>query len=420
MRRRPVYLVAAACMAEIFSMAGVATFAALLPIFQDQWQLSNTQAGWINAIYFAGYLLAVLILVSLTDRIDPRLIYMFSMALTIAATAGFALFADGFWTALAMRSLAGIGLAGTYMPGLKMLSDIIEGPAQSRAVAFYTSSFGLGTSMSYYLSGILEGMYGWRITFQLAAAGPALALVMVLLLLPAAPPKHKEAGPALSLGNFMRVLRNKGAMGYVLAYTVHNFELFGFRSWIVTFLTFLQRRRPPGYLPFSPTTMAALANLMAVPASILGNEAATRFGRRQTAATIMFLSALTAYGMGFVGELPGLAVTAAVVFYGWTITGESSTVTAGTVAEAEEAVRGMTMAVHSSIGFLGSFLGPLVFGVMLDVSGGGETLGSWGLAFATMGLAVALGPLMLLPLTRGAKTDTSGAQAETRAQTAGD
>ena len=405
--KRPVFLVTVACLAEIVSMAGVSIFAALLPIFQENWALSNTEAGWINAVYFAGYLLAVLILVSLTDRIDPRRIYLFSMALTIAATAGFALYAEGFWTAMLMRSLAGVGLAGTYMPGLKMLSDLIKGPAQSRAVAFYTSSFGLGTSMSYYLSGIVEGMYAWQVTFQLAAAGPALALAMVLLLLPAMPPAHKEAGPALSVANFKRVLRNKGAMGYVLAYTVHNFELFGFRSWIVAFLAFLQRVRPPGYLPFSPTTLAALANLMAVPASIMGNEAATRFGRRQVATAIMFLSALTAYGMGFAGELPGLALTAAVVFYGWTITGESSTVTAGAVAEAEDAVRGMTMAVHSSIGFLGSFLGPLVFGVMLDVSGGGETLGSWGLAFSSMGLVVAMGPLMLLPLTKGAKTDTS-------------
>lgn len=409
MQRKPVYLTMTACLAEIVSMGGVATFAALLPVFQEQWSLSNTEAGWINAIYFAGYLLAVLVLVSLTDRIDPRRIYLFSMALTVIATAGFGLFAEGFWSALILRSLAGVGLAGTYMPGLKLLSDQIQGPTQSRAVAFYTSSFGLGTSISYYLSGIGEAALGWQLTFQLAAAGPVLALLMVLVLLPPAPPKHGETGPALSLANFMRVLRNKGAMGYVLAYTVHNFELFGFRSWIVAYLAFLQRMRPPGYFPFSPTTMAALANLIAVPASILGNEAATRFGRRRVAAIIMFASALMAYGMGFMGELSGMAVTASVIFYGWTITGESSTVTAGTVAEAEDAVRGMTMAVHSSIGFLGSFLGPLAFGVMLDISGGGETLASWGLAFSCMGLVVALGPPMLLPLTRGAKTDTAAA-----------
>ena len=217
------------------------------------------------------------------------------------------------------------------------------------------------------------------------------------------------------MANFKRVLRNRGAMGYVLAYMVHNWELFGFRSWVVAFLVFIQRARPAVVLPFSPTTVAALANLMAVPASVMGNEAATRFGRRRVATLVMFTSALVAFGIGFVAELPGLAITAAMILYGCTITGESATVTAGAVAEAEEGFRGMTMAVHSSIGFLGSFLGPLAFGVVLDASGGGATLGSWGLGFASMGAVVALGPLMLLPLTRGAKTDVRGRTAPPKA-----
>ena len=79
--------------------------------------------------------------------------------------------------------------------------------------------------------------------------------------------------------------------------------------------------------------------------------------------------------------------------------------TAGAVAEAEKGFRGTTMAIHSSIGFAGAFLGPLAFGVVLDLGGGGGLLQSWGLAFTVMGLVVATGPLMMLPLTRGAKTD---------------
>ena len=44
--------------------------------------------------------------------------------------------------------------------------------------------------------------------------------------------------------------------------------------------------------------------------------------------------------------------------------------------------------------------GPLVFGVVLDLGGGDGTLLGWGLAFASSGLAVALGPLALLWLDR--------------------
>ncbi len=64
---------------------------------------------------------AVPVLVSLTDRIDPRRILLASLALSALASVGFALVVDGFWSAAAFRLLGGVGLAGSYMPGMKAL-----------------------------------------------------------------------------------------------------------------------------------------------------------------------------------------------------------------------------------------------------------------------------------------------------------
>lgn len=399
--RSPLFLVAAMCVAEIFGMAAFATFPALLPTFQVEWGLSNTEAGWINAIYYFGYLTAVLILVSLTDRIDPKKIYLACMALTVAATGGFALLAEGFWSAVLLRSLAGIGLAGTYMPGLKLLSDLIEGPTQSRAVAFYTSSFGIGSSASYYFSGKSQLLVDWPTTFALAALGPAVALGLVWLLIPGAGAVRAGDAGGVTIGNFLRVLRNRRAMGYVLAYAVHNFELFALRSWMVAYLAFIVKRRPPGTLIFAPTTLAALVNLMGLPASVTGNELAARFGRPQLVSMVMSVSALVAFSLGLLAEMPGWVISAVFLLYGGLVVGESASVTAGAVGQAEPGFRGTTMAVHASIGFLGSFLGPLVFGIVLDFSGGGLVAESWGLAFTVMGLTVATGPFLVLFLSGG-------------------
>ena len=70
------------CLAEILGILGFFAFPALLPTFIEQWHLTNTEAGWINAVFFLGYMLAVPVLVSLTDRVDPRRIYLISIALT--------------------------------------------------------------------------------------------------------------------------------------------------------------------------------------------------------------------------------------------------------------------------------------------------------------------------------------------------
>ncbi|MCH8076247.1 MAG: MFS transporter [SAR324 cluster bacterium] len=388
------------CLAEIAGMLGVFTFPALLPAFMVEWGLSSSEAGWISGIYFLGYMVAALVLVTLTDWIDPRRIYLVCMALTVVAIGGFGILAQGFWSALALRALAGVGLAGTYMPGLKALSDLIEGPAQSRAISFYTSSFGIGSALSFYLAGIIGPALDWRMAFYIAAGGPLAALAIVTLVLPANPPLPRD-GPRNISREFLTAIRNRRAMGYTLAYMVHNFELFGFRSWLVAFLTFNAAFQPEGTSWLSATELTAIVTLLALPASVTGNELSVRFGRRRVVCAVMTASALLGMGFGFTGQWPFIWVALLSLVYGATVMGDSSSITAGTVQEANPEVRGVTMAVHAAVGFIGSFLGPLIFGVALDLGGGGEEPAAWGFAFATLGVVVALGPLFVLALSGG-------------------
>jgi MFS family permease len=157
------------CSAETFSMAGFALVPSLLPQLSRQWSLSATEGGWLGGIFFLGYILAVPVLVSLTDRIDARRIYLASAALSGLALAGFAGLADSFATALGWWWLAGLGLAGTYMPGLKALTDRLPVAAQSRGTAFYTATFGVGAGLSYLWIGLSQVLLPWRWLFALAA-----------------------------------------------------------------------------------------------------------------------------------------------------------------------------------------------------------------------------------------------------------
>jgi MFS family permease len=74
-------------------------FPALLPDFQAEWGLTNTAAGWISGIYFGGYAASVPILVSLTDRVDPRKVYLIFAGLGAISMFGFGLLAQRTWTA---------------------------------------------------------------------------------------------------------------------------------------------------------------------------------------------------------------------------------------------------------------------------------------------------------------------------------
>ena len=405
-RLSDVQLIVLMCAAEGLVVLSFSTLPALLPILLAEWSMSNTQAGWINGIYFAAYMAAVPVLVGLTDRVDPRRIYAFGAVVSVLAALGFAIFAEGFWDAMLFRGLGGIGLAGTYMTGLKALTDHIDERLRSRAIAFYTASLSIGFALSFLFSGEIAALLDWRWAFALMGLGSAVALPMVLFLVPPSEPHH-IAKPKTALLDFRPVMRNRQALAYVLAYSAHNWELFAFRSWIVTFFVFCQGLQGPGALgaAWSATALAAFIGILGLPASVLGNEAALRFGRRRTVIVIASASAVIAMVFGFMAALPFVLVIAVAILYSFTVSGDSSAVTSGAVEAAAPGQRGATMAVHSFIGFAGAFAGPLVFGVVLDLAGGRESLLAWGLAFASGGLVILLSPLVLATMGRRAARD---------------
>jgi MFS family permease len=381
------------CLAEVLGLLGFAAFPALLPIFLDEWQLSNTRAGWISAIYYAAYMLAVPFLVGITDRIDARRIMLLGAVLAAVSSLAFSFFAVGFYSALGLRFLAGVGLAGIYMPGVKLVSDHTEGPLQSRYVSFYTASFSIGASISYLLAGEIAAALGWRWAFSLSAAGPLASILLIVFFIPGG---RFEKAPDKStfLPDFRPVLRTRKAMAYILGYAAHMWELFSLRSWVVVYLEYSRSLQPQLSNSFSATQVAFLINLIGLPASIAGNEFSRRFGRRRVVTIIMVASFTMSIWFGFGPGLPyGLVVMFSLV-YGVLVLGDSASLTAGAVAEASAGSRGAALALHSTLGFGAAFLGPMAVGLVLDVFGAPAT-GAWGMGFIAMGLGSAVGPLFL-------------------------
>ena len=155
--------VAFVCVAEILSLTSFSLVPALLPQFIVSWSLSNAEAGWLAGMMSAGYMAAVLPLVALTDRMPARTIFLASSALNALSCFGIAL-GDGLHPALIWRAVSGIAVAGMYMPGLRALTDGMAGATRARAAAWYTSSFTLGSSLSFLL-GQAGLMWDWRAAF---------------------------------------------------------------------------------------------------------------------------------------------------------------------------------------------------------------------------------------------------------------
>jgi MFS family permease len=394
--RSAVRLTLIMCAAETLSMTGFATYTTLLPQLQRQWALSNSEAGLIGGVFYAGYIVAVPLLTSLTDRVDARRVYFGACLLSVLGALGFTLFAQGLATALVFQFLIGMGLGGTYMPGLKALTDQLEGKVQSRATAFYTASFGIGSTVSIIACGKIAATLDWQSAFAFGALGPAIAALVVLLAMPAGRTRGAHQAKQRLL-DFRPVLRNRSTRAYILGYSIHNYELFGQRSWMVAFLVFCGSLQPADApMLLSAATMAGLINVMGPLMSVSGNELALRLGRRRVIFTFMMASGATACFLGFTAAAPWWLVFALMAVHYGLMLGDSAALTSGAIASTPPDQRGSAMAIYSLAGFSAAFLAPLVFGVVLDVSGGNSSTLAWGLAFASMGIFGVLAPVVRL------------------------
>lgn len=389
MRFQPTGYTPFMLMAQTCALLGFACYAVVLTTLQEEWHLSNLQSGLIASAFFFGYMLMVPLATALTDRVDAKKVYLIGGLSATCGLLGMGLFAYNFWTALIFMALNGAGLAGTYMPGLKILSDRIKTGELTRHIAFYTAFFGIGTGFSYLCSGwILSGL-GWRYVFGVIALGPFTAFLIVLLFIPALA-NEKWHGPIrirlhdiFPVDKWRLVLQDKTASGFIFGYTTHSIELFASRSWIVAFFGFCAVLSGEPFL-LTATSLAGVINFFGVPSSIIGNEIALRIGRQKWICFVMLSSAVFGVALAFSTGQSWWLIIALAVGHTIFIMADSATLTAGLVISAQENIKGAAMGLHSLMGFGGGLLGPAIFGFVLDLTGSRASQISWVWAYAAV------------------------------------
>lgn len=383
-------VIAGMCVGQLGSLLPHVVVPSILAAFLiPEWQLTGAQAGLLAGSGAAGYMLTVPLLAALTDRIDARKILIAGSVLNALGTLLFGVFASGLWTGVLFNAIVGIGFAGAYMPGLKALTDRLAPGDSSRAVTLYTSSFSLGVGLSFLVAQLVAASWGWRAAFLVTAFGPIIMFV-VCLVLPPVEPKPAQG----RLLDFAPVFRNKTAMGFVLGYGAHCFELYGIRTWIVAFWTFVVLRYGQTSI-FTPIVVSVVFSLLAMPASILGNELALKFGRHRAITAVMFSSAIVALMIGLSADKSPWLLLPLLLIYALTVPADSGALTSGMTMAADPRYRGATMAMHSTVGFSLSALGAWGIGIALDSAGGPSNPSAWMAAFSVLALGIMLGPLAL-------------------------
>jgi MFS family permease len=393
----PPRLIALLTVVEILAVLPTMGFPALVPQFSQAWGLTAGEAGWILGSMFISYMLAVPFLVPLTDRIDARLLVLAGTLLTGAANVGFALTAQGFWSACLWRFLAGIGVALFYMPGLRALTDRVPEASKPRAITVYIGSYSFGAGLSLALVGYLEAALDWQWAFILTGAGALAAFLLTLLLLAPKPPTAPAGMAPRHPLDFRAVFANRRALVYILAGGTHSFEFAIMRNWMTAFMAFVLAWHGFGSaLGLGAADIAALTTLTVLPASMVGGELARRFGQRNLIVGVMVLSFAVACTGGLAAATSVWFAVAFVFAHTFTVALDQGALGGGAIAAARPGEVGQVMTLLTTCNWLGVAAGPIAAGLVFDLLGGPTQPAVWGWGYALAGFVPLLGGAMLL------------------------
>ncbi len=382
--RSPTLITAAVSLGLVLGQLAIMAVPALAMELSGLWHLDASEIGWLGGIYFAGYAMALPFLPGFTNRFDDRSVYAAAALTGAGAALGMALFADGFWSALVFRFIAGMGFSGIHIIGMKMLADRLAGDGQARASAFYTGAFALGSGCSYLLAGYLSTALGWEAVFFAVCLGSLCAIPALLLIGP--PPDGQLPASRGRLADFAAVLRDGESLRYIVAYAGNLWEVFAIRVWFVPFLAFNHASNGDAELDMQPATLAALSVLIAVPLNILIAEIGILYGRKLVIGVVSGASVLVCGALGWQAAGAYGLVLVLLLLHGVTSYGDVGAIAGGFAAATKRETRAAALSLLGMAGFTFGFLGPLAVGLAIQQGGGRDQATAWLWGFAVMAL----------------------------------
>ena len=367
-------------------------FSAILSSVREIWSLTNFQAGMIISGFQLGYVFAVFFFSFLSDSRSPQKIFVLGALVTGISSLLFAFFAQGFYSALFFRTLAGIGMGGVYVPGMRLIAGIFPPQSRGKAIGIYVGSLVVGSGTSLLVSGALVKFLEWNTLIMLTSIGALLGAFLVYRM---GEVSLNNVKGEFSWRQFKDALSRPNVL-MNLAYMGHMWELYAMWPWIAPFLVFVYKFH--GYSTVDAmmygNIIGGLSVIIGCVATWLGGLVSDRKGRIKSILVFLVGSIACSFTIGWVGEGSLYAVVIMALLYGFFVIGDSPIYSTAITELADPEIVGLALGIQSVMGFAVTIISPSVFGYIVDKTH------SWGIAFASLGLGALLAPFVLMKLNK--------------------
>ncbi len=362
---------------------------AVIPQLRDAWGLSNSAAAWLTIAVQIGFVIGAVgaSVLGLSDVVSPKTL-MVAGAMGAAVANGCILLADSAWTAMGLRMLTGVFLAGVYPPSLKLIATWF---ASGRGLALGTlvGALTLGSAAPHLVNGV--GGLQWEIVIASTTAATLAGALIVALFVQEGPYPFPRA--AFHPRQAAHIFRNRGIVLASLGYFGHMWELYAMWAWYLAFAReYLSGRGHDGQIMGSLLSFAVIA--MGALGCVAGGLFGDRWGRATLTSVMMALSGGCALVAGFAFDGPAWLFILIGLVWGFTVVADSAQFSAVVTEVGNPQFVGTALTLQLGLGFILTV--PTIWLLPLAA----DLFRSWQWAFLILLPGPCLGVIAMLALRR--------------------
>ena len=379
---------AALCLSRFFFNLIYMAYAATLPTLTRAWDMTATEAGFVQTCFFIGFAISLFFTSWFSDHIGAKRIFLTFCWLAAVTALLFALYARSYSQALWLFALVGFSQGGTYIPAIMLVSQKLPSERRGWGVGWVLASMSAGYVGSISLSTGFTATHGYQVAFLVCAVGSVLG---ALFGTSAAKRSANVISNAVEGSRAWSILfRDRRSLLLTVGYIGHSWELFGVWAWAPAFLIVsLGERFTLGAVGLG-VAIAIVLHLSGFISSFTMGRASDRFGRRIVLLVMAAIGTACSFGFGWSGALPATIVLLFAALYGFTAIGDSAVLSTAMTESVPPEILGRALAVRSILGIGVGALAPFAFGGVLDMFEPGQ---GWGWAFIALGLGGAIATL---------------------------